>query len=142
MRVLIVGAGIAGSTLAYWLQRAGHEPTLLERAPTLRRGGYLIDFWGTGFDVAGCRPRDELVAVMHAEIGFQAILDQLPRARTLYLDRANQIRMPSWTNRRVALIGDAVASPSLLADQGSALAMVAAYVLAAELVSGTCRTGV
>lgn len=52
MRVLIVGAGIAGSTLAYWLQRAGHEPTLLELAPTLRRGGYLIDFWGTGFDVA------------------------------------------------------------------------------------------
>lgn len=31
MRVLIVGAGIAGSTLAYWLQRAGHELTLLER---------------------------------------------------------------------------------------------------------------
>ncbi|GAA1537602.1 hypothetical protein GCM10009691_11030 [Brevibacterium picturae] len=47
MRVLIIGAGIAGSTLAYWLQRAGHEPTLLELAPTLRRGGYLIDFWGT-----------------------------------------------------------------------------------------------
>ena len=52
MRVLIVGAGIAGSTLAYWLQRAGHELTLLERSHDLRRGGYLIDFWGTGFDVA------------------------------------------------------------------------------------------
>ena len=33
MRVLIVGAGIAGPTLAYWLLRAGHEPTLVERAP-------------------------------------------------------------------------------------------------------------
>lgn len=52
MRVLIVGAGIAGPTLAYWLLRAGHEPTLVERAPELRRGGYLIDFWGAGFDVA------------------------------------------------------------------------------------------
>ena len=50
--VLIVGAGIAGPTLAYWLQRAGYEPTLVERAPELRRGGYLIDFWGAGFDVA------------------------------------------------------------------------------------------
>lgn len=315
MRVLIVGAGIAGSTLAYWLQKAGHEPTLVEHAHGLRRGGYLIDFWGTGFDVAekmglvprlrregyqlteardvaadghrvasldpqrlvagasgryvsllrsdlaaaiyealddgvetifgdtvagltegersvrvefehassrefdlvvgadglhsrvrelvfgeepgferdlgiavaafdlaGYRPRDEHVAVMHAEVGFQAlrvalredltmvmltfrhdgpvpiddvgaqrelvrtslagagweipeILDRLPQAGTLYLDRANQIRMPSWTTGRVALIGDAAASPSLLAGQGSALAMAEAYVLAAELTA-------
>ncbi|HXF03745.1 MAG TPA: FAD-dependent monooxygenase, partial [Arthrobacter sp.] len=52
MRVLIVGAGIAGPTLAYWLRHAGHEPTLVEQAPRLRRGGYLVDFWGSGFDVA------------------------------------------------------------------------------------------
>ena len=52
MKVLIVGAGIAGPTLAYWLLRAGHDVTLVERAPELRRGGYLVDFWGAGFDVA------------------------------------------------------------------------------------------
>jgi 2-polyprenyl-6-methoxyphenol hydroxylase-like FAD-dependent oxidoreductase len=52
MNILIVGAGVAGPTLAYWLLRAGHTPTLVERAPELRRGGYLIDFWGAGFDVA------------------------------------------------------------------------------------------
>ena len=52
MEVLIVGAGIAGPTLAHWLLRAGHRPTLVERAPQVRRGGYLIDFWGVGFDVA------------------------------------------------------------------------------------------
>ena len=52
MKVLIVGAGIAGPTLAYWLLHAGHEPTLVEHAPELRRGGYLVDFWGAGFDVA------------------------------------------------------------------------------------------
>src|SRR5512133_1522507 len=52
MKVLIVGAGIAGPTLAYWLLRAGHETTLVERAPELRGGGYLVDFWGAGFDVA------------------------------------------------------------------------------------------
>jgi 2-polyprenyl-6-methoxyphenol hydroxylase-like FAD-dependent oxidoreductase len=52
MNVLIADAGIAGPTLAYWLQRAGYEPTLVARAPELRPGGYLIDFWGAGFDVA------------------------------------------------------------------------------------------
>ena len=311
MKVLIVGAGIAGPTLAYWLLCAGHQPTLVERAPELRRGGYVIDFWGAGFDVAermgiadelrrrgyrfteartvgedghriasfetsvfasedryvtiprsdlaavifgtmqggaelilndtvqalddngdrvrvrfesgerrdfdlvvgadglhsqvrrlafgpqeqfekylgivvavfdvdGYRPRDELVAMMHAEAGFQAvrvalrddvtmfavtvrqdglvsedsvseqqallrarlagagwevptILDLMSQARTFYFDRVSQIRMPSWTRGRVALVGDAAACPSLLAGQGSALAMVEAYVLAAEL---------
>ncbi|MBA2323648.1 MAG: FAD-binding domain, partial [Pseudonocardiales bacterium] len=297
---------------AYWLQRLGYQPTLVEWAPELRRGGYLVDFWGAGFDVAermgivgelrrsgyhfrearavgrdgrriasfepsavvgpgdryvtiarsdlasavygalagrvetvfgdtveaidddgdhmsvtfrsgvqrdfdlvvgadglhsrvrslafgaqerfenhlgivvaafdvaGYRPRDELVAVMHADVGFQllrislhdditmfcitlrdpgnvaldspgeqqallrrrlahagwetpAILDAMTQARTFYFDRVSQIRMPSWTRGRVALVGDAAACPSLLAGQGSALAMVEAYVLAAEL---------
>src|SRR5699024_273026 len=52
MRVLIVGAGNAGPTLAYWLQHAGYRPTLVEAAPQLRQGGYLVDFWGAGFAVA------------------------------------------------------------------------------------------
>ena len=52
MRIAINGAGIAGPTLAYWLHRAGHIPTLVEHAPTLRTGGYVIDFWGLGYDVA------------------------------------------------------------------------------------------
>lgn len=51
-KILISGAGIAGPTLAYWLRRFGFEPTLVERAPALRQGGYMIDFWGLGFDVA------------------------------------------------------------------------------------------
>ena len=50
--VLISGAGIAGPTLAYWLASYGFKPTLLERAPQLREGGYLIDFWGLGYDIA------------------------------------------------------------------------------------------
>ena len=50
--VLIVGEGFAGPTLAYWLQRAGYQSTLIGRSPELRRGGYRIDFWGAGFDVA------------------------------------------------------------------------------------------
>jgi len=311
MKVLISGAGIAGTTLAYWLQRAGHEPTLVERAAQLRQGGYLIDFWGAGyevaermgiigrlhevgyhikelrevsrrgrriarldprsllgpigdrfisiaradlaavifdalqgvetifgdsvaaldedddgvqvtftsgssrrfdlvvgadglhsrvrrlvfgpecqfeknlgfsvaaFDVEGYEPREELVAITHTEVGAQTlrftlrdgatmffftfrhagpipddieaqqqllleqmrdvgwevpqILARLPEARTFYLDKASQIRMPSWSRGRVVLIGDAAACPSLLAGQGAALAMIEAYVLAAEL---------
>jgi 2-polyprenyl-6-methoxyphenol hydroxylase-like FAD-dependent oxidoreductase len=41
--VLISGASIAGPTLAYWLKRFGFEPTVVERAPQVRAGGYPID---------------------------------------------------------------------------------------------------
>lgn len=52
MTVLISGIGIAGPTLAYWLSVYGIDSVLVERAPQLRTGGYIIDFWGSGFDVA------------------------------------------------------------------------------------------
>jgi len=314
MNILISGAGIAGPTLAYWLAKQGFTPTLVETAPTLRTGGYIIDFWGTGFDVAdrmglvpelmrrgyvvkevrlvdakgrraggfsaeifnqatggryvslprgdlaaaiyatidgkvetifgdrltalepsktsvratfaktpardfdlvvgadglhstvraltfgdqakferymgykvaafevpGYRPRDELVYVSYSEPGIQAarfamrddrtlilfvytqdgpgapphdvaaqkaevrarfanarwecpqMLAAMDKTDTLYVDRVSQIRMRDWAKDRVALIGDAAACPSLLAGQGSALAMIEAYVLADEL---------
>ncbi|MCK1462969.1 FAD-binding domain [Bradyrhizobium sp. 2] len=50
--VLISGIGIAGPTLAFWLRRAGFEPVLIERSPEVRRGGYIIDFWGHGYEIA------------------------------------------------------------------------------------------
>ena len=313
--LLISGAGIGGPTLAFWLKAAGFEPTLIEHATTLRTGGYVIDFWGLGYDIAermglacqidrvgyhfremrivddrgervtgfgtkifqeltggrfvtlgrsdmsrllfekikgttevifdeeivglqeygdhvrvkfrhaversfdlvigadglhsnvrrlvfgpqdrfekllgyvvaafevrGYRPRDENVYVIYGEPGqmlgrfalhddrtlflfvFAAdinplgpmldlpaqkamlrgrfgdgkwecprILDVLDRTQDLYFDRVSQIKMKSWSKGRVALIGDAAFCVSLMAGQGSALAMTAAYVLAGEL---------
>jgi 2-polyprenyl-6-methoxyphenol hydroxylase-like FAD-dependent oxidoreductase len=52
VKVAINGAGIAGPTLAYWLSRYGHAPTLIEKATRLRTGGYVVDFWGGGYTVA------------------------------------------------------------------------------------------
>jgi 2-polyprenyl-6-methoxyphenol hydroxylase-like FAD-dependent oxidoreductase len=52
MRIAVSGAGIAGPTVAYWLRRAGHVPTLIESAPQPRTGGYVIDFWGVGYQIA------------------------------------------------------------------------------------------
>ena len=52
MDVLISGAGIAGPTLAFWLTKYGFAATLVENAPALRTGGYVIDFWGHGYDLA------------------------------------------------------------------------------------------
>lgn len=50
--VLISGAGIAGPTLAFWLRAAGYTPVLVESAPALRAGGYVVDVWGLGYKIA------------------------------------------------------------------------------------------
>ena len=315
MRIAINGAGIAGPTLAYWLQKSGHEVLVVEESPKLRSGGYAIDFWGIGYDIAekmgllpkiresgfqvkemryvdryghrnggfsvdifrrmtsgrfteiarsalaaiiyealggkvetifgdsiaaiqdrhdgvqlsfdhaasrqvdlvigadglhsrvrqlvfgleanfevslgyhlvafeveGYRPRAELVFFTHAVAGRQVSRLSLPNDKTLFLfvfrdeylagrhpanekeekavlrsafadvgwecpqilaamedasaiyfDRVSQIRMDHWTKDRTALIGDAAACVSLLAGEGTGLAMAEAYVLAGEL---------
>ena len=52
MNIVINGVGVAGPALAYWLTQSGHEVLLIEKAPCLRDGGYIIDFWGIGYDIA------------------------------------------------------------------------------------------
>ena len=315
MRITINGVRIAGPTLAYWLRESGHEVLLIEEAPQLRSGGYVIDFWGVGYDIAekmgllprigelgyrvkevrfvdwhgrkrsgfsvdvfgrmtngrytslrrsdlaatiyraldgkvetifgdsiariededncvrvsfdhaaprgvdlvigadglhsrvrqlafgpeaefevslgyhvaafeveGYRPRDELVYVSHgvpgkqisrfsmrddktlflfvfrdeylttespsseqerksvlanvfADVGWECprILAAVERVSGVYFDRVSQVRMGRWTKGRTALIGDAAACVSLLAGEGTGLAMAEAYVLAGEL---------
>ena len=137
------------------------------------------------FEVAGYRPRDELVYVSHSDPGRQVsrfsmrddktlflfvfrdeylpagslsgererksalagafagagwecprILAAMENAGEVYFDRVSQIRMDRWTAGRTALIGDAAACVSLLAGEGTGLAMGEAYVLAGELHAG------
>jgi 2-polyprenyl-6-methoxyphenol hydroxylase-like FAD-dependent oxidoreductase len=52
MRAIICGAGIAGLTLSWWMQRHGWEVLVVERAPALRNEGYMMDFFGSGYDAA------------------------------------------------------------------------------------------
>ncbi len=49
--ILISGASIAGPTLAYWLKRYGFNPTVVERAPAVREGGYPIDIRDEAVDL-------------------------------------------------------------------------------------------
>jgi 2-polyprenyl-6-methoxyphenol hydroxylase-like FAD-dependent oxidoreductase len=61
------------------------------------------------------------------------VLGFLQEAADLYFGEVAQIRMPCWSRGRVALVGDAGYCPSPRSGQGTSLALVGAYVLAAEL---------
>ena len=51
LRVLIVGASVAGPAAAYWLAKIGADITIIERFPKLRPGGQAIDIRSAGVSV-------------------------------------------------------------------------------------------
>lgn len=51
-KVLISGAGVAGLTLAYWLNQYGYQVTVVELSKGLRTGGSPIDVRGEALNVA------------------------------------------------------------------------------------------
>lgn len=51
LNILISGAGIAGTALAFWLAKLGHDVTVVERYPELRASGLQIDLRGHGIEV-------------------------------------------------------------------------------------------
>ena len=71
--ILISGASIAGPTLADWLKRYGFTPTVIERAPQLRAGGYPVDLRYEAVQVAklmGIWPRLQQEQTTLGEISF------------------------------------------------------------------------
>jgi 2-polyprenyl-6-methoxyphenol hydroxylase-like FAD-dependent oxidoreductase len=77
--VLISGASIAGPTLAYWLKRFGFEPTIVERAPQVRAGGYPIDVRYEAAEVA-----------IHMGIWSRLQQEQTTLGRLVFVDAHHQ----------------------------------------------------
>jgi 2-polyprenyl-6-methoxyphenol hydroxylase-like FAD-dependent oxidoreductase len=58
------------------------------------------------------------------------LLDEVNASKNFYFDKLCQIKMPSWTKGRVALVGDAAYCPSPAAGLGGSLAIIGATALA------------
>jgi 2-polyprenyl-6-methoxyphenol hydroxylase-like FAD-dependent oxidoreductase len=61
------------------------------------------------------------------------LLEEVSRCKDFYFDKLCQIKMPSWTKGRVALVGDAAYCASPAAGMGGSLAIVGATALADAL---------
>ncbi len=108
MRVLIVGAGIGGMTLAALLKNRPFNLTLIERAPNFDHAGYMLGLWSLSKCNAGRRCRAVFLATVGCALGG--------------VDRG-----------RVVLLGDAAAAFLPTAGIGASMAMESAAVLADEL---------
>lgn len=86
----------------------------------------------------------ELVAEAFAGEGWEVprLLEAMSEAPDFYFDSVSQIHMDGWSGGRTVLLGDAAYCASPLSGQGTALALVGAYVLAGELkaAAGDHRT--
>lgn len=85
----------------------------------------------------------DLVAAVFADAGWNVpdMIAAMREADDLFVDVVSQIRMPRWSRGRVALVGDAAYAPSFLTGQGSSLALVGAYMLAASLADRDAAAG-
>lgn len=79
--------------------------------------------------------RKSALRKVFADVGWECprIFEAMETVNDIYFDQVSQIRMDHWSAGRTALIGDAAACASLLAGEGTGLAMAEAYVLAGEL---------
>ena len=76
-----------------------------------------------------------IIAEQFAGMGWRVpeLLREIERSRSFYFDKLCQVRMPSWTKGRVALVGDAGYCASPAAGKGGSLAIDGAAALADAL---------
>ncbi|MBD0324379.1 MAG: FAD-dependent monooxygenase, partial [Aldersonia sp.] len=110
LRILVIGAGIGGISVARGLLRDGHDVTVFERMPAVRTGGGAVTIWSNG----------------------AAVLEQLG----VDMDGAGQqlstVRVVTSTGRRIATF-DVTAIASAL---GAPTRMVPRRVLLERLLEG------
>lgn len=144
MKVLISGGGIAGLTLGILLKEAGFEPLVVEREAALRTEGYMMDFFGSGWDVAermGLVPKlrairypiDQMQFVDDGGKSFDTVpISVVSRAldgNYVYLrrsdleqilyERALEVGVPVQFNRMIASLRQDEAAVSVTFDDGA-----------------------
>jgi 2-polyprenyl-6-methoxyphenol hydroxylase-like FAD-dependent oxidoreductase len=84
------------------------------------------------FDYRNTEANKQLVVENFKGVGWKApqLIDAMLESDTFYFDQGCQIKMPSWTSGRVAVIGDAGYAPAFPTGMGSTLAMCGATALA------------
>jgi 2-polyprenyl-6-methoxyphenol hydroxylase-like FAD-dependent oxidoreductase len=83
-------------------------------------------------DFADAAAQQDLLRRRFSGMGWETtrLLEAMPDAYDFYFDEMSQVRQPSWSTGRVALLGDAAFGPSPMSGQGTSLALIGGYLLA------------
>lgn len=127
--VLISGASVAGTTLAYWLARQGFTVTVVERSDGLRPGGQAIDVRGPALGVVDRMGLLDEVAAHKTAIRGMSVVDA---------DGSEIMRNTEWT-----VTGGTIDNPDIeiLRDDLVGL-LYAAAADAREYLFGDTVTGI
>jgi 2-polyprenyl-6-methoxyphenol hydroxylase-like FAD-dependent oxidoreductase len=87
------------------------------------------------YDYRNITQQQQIILDQFAGQGWRTaeLLEEVKRSGNFYFDKFCQIKMPSWTKGRVALIGDAAYCASPAAGQGASLSMQGAAAIADAL---------
>jgi 2-polyprenyl-6-methoxyphenol hydroxylase-like FAD-dependent oxidoreductase len=101
-KILISGGGIAGLTLGILLKEKGWNPIVIERDPSFRTSGYMMDFFGTGWDVAGRMGLLDDIGNIRYPINSLEYVDEKgkPRFSPVPLDRVRRAFSGKYTYLR------------------------------------------
>ncbi len=69
-KILVIGAGIAGPAVCYWLKRFGFSPILIEKYANIRKGGQALDLRGVAIDLVKRMGIYEKICNMRTQIEF------------------------------------------------------------------------
>lgn len=106
MRILISGAGIAGSSLAFWLGKLGHDVTVIEWYPTLRTTGLQIDLRGHGIEVLKRMGLEQAFRAKSAPEQGIEIIDSTGRRRAFFPANTSGKGLQSFTSEFEIMRGD------------------------------------
>lgn len=108
LKILICGGGCAGPALAFWLARAGHRVTVVERFPALRATGAQVDLRGQGIEVIR---RMGLIDVVRSKLVDEtgvAFVDARDRVKATFLANTSGKGAQSMTSEYEIMRGDLV----------------------------------
>lgn len=74
-KILVIGAGIAGPAVCYWLRRFGFSPVLIEKFANIRKGGQGLDVRGVAVELVKRMSIYEKICNMRTQVELGRYVD-------------------------------------------------------------------
>ncbi|MBA3602858.1 MAG: tetracycline destructase [Parachlamydiaceae bacterium] len=74
-KILVIGAGIAGPAVCYWLRKFGFSPILIEKSASIRKGGHALDVRGAAIDLVKRMGIYEKICNLRSQVEFGRYVD-------------------------------------------------------------------